>query len=174
MNIAKLIVAFFTVGILIQSSAYITIDIDEDDFQQVNGFFNNIIINRAPATTTTTAAVASVRVRSCDCDILQLVSKFMCTVMQMLGIMLTLVASNLLTAKFSEIEHPTPVIKTVLQSGISMKNNSHVNINSTELCENNDFGCHRNLCWRSCKAEKERKKSSFTFCMVLLHTKNRQ
>lgn len=87
MNITKFIIIFHVVCILIQTSAHISINIDNDDYNQVSAFFNNIIINRAGTPTVS------------RCSILTTVKKITCTVFQMLGILITLTASNLLTVK---------------------------------------------------------------------------
>lgn len=69
--------------------------------------------------------------------------KISTSLIQLIGIMLSLVGANLLA------------------SMLETYSNSKLNISSTittmKIC-NNDFGCNKNLCWRSCDNESDEKR----------------
>lgn len=72
------------------------------------------------------------------------IKKLAFSFLQMFGIMIALVGAKLLTTQFDRLLNtPVSTVENILK-------NSTINHTQTENCED-DFGCNRNLCWRTCK-----------------------
>lgn len=94
----------------------------------------------------------------------------------MLGIMLTLVGANLLTVQLSPttttMTTTTTAIATTTTTSIASENLNpqkfetiYKNLSiSSNKCNMNDFGCNRNLCWRSCVIKKNADKDYISWC----------
>lgn len=88
--------------------------------------------------------------------------------------MVTLVASNLLTTKLSYLVSVKTNQDMDVNSYQNMFINSpqvgHIKKNSTnnavEMCESNDFGCNRGLCWRTCTVEKHHDQDYSSWCFT--------
>lgn len=97
-------------------------------------------------------------------SVTRLTKKFMTSVFQMLGIMLTLVGANLLTARL------TPVVPLNSQQQDESINLQHIEVfdknNSVEICNSNDFGCNRWLCWRTCVVHENNEQGYDSWCFA--------
>lgn len=144
MNISKIVI-FLIVLIFIQTSAHISIEIDPDDFDQVSDFFENIIINNR---------IQQHPIHSRR-SIMRIVKKTASGIIQMLCVMLTLVGSNILTTKINEYQSPTPRIE-FFDRNVTENNQS-------KKCNQNDFGCNRNMCWRTCDVETDGNKKKWCY-----------
>lgn len=69
----------------------------------------------------------------------------------MFGLMLTLTASSLLTAKFS----PSPVITIPQETKEDICVANFTNFTNFNKQFKNKFGCLNNACWRSCYSDKD-------------------
>lgn len=107
----------------------ITIDIEDEDLQRIG----EILVQHYVEQQLTSATKSTISTK---------VKAFSLGVLQLLGVMLTLVGANLLTAK--------------LDSSTSNSFN-HVtsNNNTFNFCKHFDYGCDRNICWRMCEKEME-------------------
>lgn len=145
MNISKIII-FLLALILIQTSAHILIEIDPEDFEQVSDFFENIIINNRIQQ----HPINSKR------SLMRIVKKTASGLIQMLCVMITLVASNILTTKISELNTQQAYENEFFERNVT---------NNTILkkCNQNDFGCNRNLCWRTCDVENDERTKKWCY-----------
>lgn len=121
-----IILLYLTTTFLYHTSGHITIQIETDDLQQLG----EIIVQHMQDQ----PLIPQSRRNTCVKFI-----KISRSVLQMIGIILTLVGANLLTSK---LEPFVAHLKTRL-------NVTSINISPLEIC-GNDFGCDENICWRSC------------------------
>lgn len=143
MKISNIVIILLTL-VLIQTNAHISIQIDPDDFDHVTEFFENIIINQQQPVVYRRFSVVLV------------LKKVTVSIIQMIGIMLTLVGANLITEKFHEVQAQPK------QNDLVVRNNT---INDLiEMCNEKDFGCNRNVCWRTCVDDSEKENNSQTWC----------
>lgn len=131
---------------LLHSEAFISINIEPDDFDAVSDFLHQIMVNGRP--------VESVQSDN-QALIVRHVKKVVFSIIQMLGIMLTLIGANLITTM---LDYPVPAPAPnfvnhrpqISYQEKSVDNYSKIiDIQHAEKC-NIDFGCDRNVCWRSC------------------------
>lgn len=87
------------------------------------------------------------------------IKKLSFSFLQMFGIMITLVGAKLLTTQFDRL------LNTPLENILK---NSTINHTQTENCED-DFGCNRNLCWRTCKINSTNSQQQQNVSMVLYY-----
>lgn len=82
---------------------------------------------------------------------------------QMFGITASLVAANLLTAHFT----PSPSITSVQQeTKMEICYGANATVDSDGF--KNEFGCHKNACWRSCYSVDENKANYWCFSSPVL------
>lgn len=125
----KVTVFLFVCALLvIQSTALISINFDPDDLDQIIDFVQTININEQPR---------PIQLRKCN--MVKLLKKTLFNMIQMTGIMFTLVGANLISLQFTPIHHPN-------QTYESEKINP---TNVTNICSI-DFGCNNNQCWKTC------------------------
>lgn len=120
-------------------NAHISIQMDDGDFNQVADFLQ-------------TFAHGPIQPYEHSC-ILRNLKKFTRVFAQMLGVMVTLVASNLLTAKFSPGITPPQQQQQDTKLEISFASNASIGDGGDGF--KNEFGCHNEVCWRSCYTETE-------------------
>lgn len=150
MNVSKVLIITIALCILMQSFAHISLNIDVDDLEMVNEFFDGMI---------------NIRPNSVQCSALAMLKKVTYSLLQMAGILLTLVGSNMLTMKLSGNEQkpidpkliePKLTVPKIIEPIITKQNiepiYSKINVLDYIMCRN-DFGCNRNLCWRECKMD---------------------
>lgn len=118
------------------SHAHIVIDIEPDELQRVAEILVQSYLsqNFSPRTVITRNIVLSH------------IKKITSSTVQLCGIMITLVGANLLTKIFE------PSIAPSQYSFADNITSASASIIPSELCKR-DFGCDRNVCWRTCGEE---------------------
>lgn len=122
---------------------------DDNDFIQVADFIQ--VFTRGPI---------QQYEQSC---LLRNLKKFSRTFLQMFGLTATLVASNLITVKF------TPAITTLHQEPkfeICFANNASIDNDGFR----NEFGCYKNVCWRSCYSTEENQTNFWCYTSPILNS----
>lgn len=114
--------------ILIQTIAHLTIEIEPEDIAQLSEILQSFITDGGQHITT----------RSLSRSVFHFVKLTSCSVVKLIGVMLTLVGANLLTTR---MDHPTIVRE--IQSPPKTSPPSEF------VCKQ-DIGCTSNLCWRTC------------------------
>lgn len=135
----KLSVVVFSVFVIILfstiSEAYISINIDPDDFDQVSDFFHGIINNghqNLPP-----------QISRKNMVIKMLKGGLMATP-QLIGVMFSLVGASVISSYLLTEFNP----KLILNNEQGALINASIEIHS-EKCKI-EYGCHENRCWRSC------------------------
>lgn len=148
---------------LLHAEAYIAIELDPEDLDQVADFFQSIIIHnrQQPTENPTRRAIG------------RYLKKITFSIFQMMPITTSLVGANLLTVVLEPFvakkrAHQTE-INTVKMYGSS---SSISDVNELQQSENNfksllnsttpgvcniDFGCDDNMCWRTCNTGDQKK-----------------
>lgn len=120
----------------IHTQAHILIDIEPEELQRIGEILvESYLEQNLTLESLTTTAIAISRFK-----------KLSFSFVQMFGIMMTLVGANLLTTQLDRILN-TPIPVSAVEN--ILKNSTDIH-KQTENCEN-DFGCNKNLCWRTCK-----------------------
>lgn len=131
MNHQKLFALILVVLLLNYNvNAYISIDIDSAELQQLGEMFVQSYIEQS--------IILSTRLRPRCLKIIKHIA-------QIGGIMVSLVGANLITSALQPFAMP---------NSVEPSQTSHIPIRSeqsipTKLCDQ-QFGCHRNLCWKGC------------------------
>lgn len=129
----------------IVSNCHININMDLEDLGGVSEFFQTFNPNQheyamVPARTPTLLRR----------KIMKLIVKTTISIIHLVGVTFALVGSNLITTRFDQ---PTPMLiqlqPTAQQSEIGLMFKNISNIITAEK-SNIDFGCHKNVCWRTC------------------------
>lgn len=127
----KITIVFILLLLFVHLNAHISIQMDEGDFLQVGDFLQTF---------------AHGPIQSYDHSfVLRNIKKFSFLFIQMFGLMLSLLSSNLSTLKF------TPLVTTSQEERLKESYNDRFE---------NEFGCRNNVCWRSCYTE-DQKESVF-------------
>lgn len=152
------------------SNAHIAINLDPEDLDQISDFFSMVIPNHQQN--------ALIRL-PLKFRILKVMKKTTIGLIQMLSVMIALVASNLITSKL-EPTIPTTMTSSIVQlpkqhqkqteSDLLLRNISNY-LNGVNNC-NKDFGCHKNVCWRTCYARL--KDTTKTWCYTSPIPNNRK
>lgn len=121
----KITTVFVLFLLFVRLNAHISIQMDDGDFSQVGDFLQ-------------TFAHGPIQPYEHSFFLCNM-KKYSCVFIQMFGLMLALLTSNLLTVKF------TPLITTSQQETLK-----EFNYNDQFK---NEFGCPNNVCWRSCYTE---------------------
>lgn len=148
MKVKVLFICLFAFVLLLQSEAFISIQVDPEDLDYVSDFFQSIIINGQTQT-----IVHTPRHRI----ILSWVKKTTVGVFHLIGVMLALVGANMLSSNFipdvpMQVQQPKIKLSSVVEPGKKIQIESklsNVVPKYTEMCDV-DFGCHQSLCWRTC------------------------
>lgn len=125
---------------------HISIQIDQEDLPQIGDILQTVIINNNQHIPFV-SRLPSRMIRIC--------TKTITGVVQLFGIMVTLVASNLLTNKLETlwIDQPTDFNVNPVEFNLTTTTASSVseieNFVIPETC-NYDFGCNSKLCYRTC------------------------
>lgn len=122
--------------LIVQVNAFISIQIDEENFPQIADFLQTFA--HGPI------------IPYEHSFFLRNFKKFSGVFAQMVGIMLTLTASSILSAHLA----PTPII-TIPQSQDPKVDICVGNFTNFNERFKNNFGCHNNGCWRSCYSDAE-------------------
>lgn len=121
--------------LLAHANAHISINMDDGDFGQVADFLQ--VFGRGP-----------IQPYEHSC-ILRNLKKFNRVLFHMCSAMITLVASNLITAKFTTVEPQQQQDQLEIHFAIS----SFIGGGSSGDAFKTDFGCHNGVCWRTCYTE---------------------
>lgn len=144
MKLIKIVLILFALCMIIRAQS-IVIDIDPEDIQLWSEFLGQCYVKRNMQHATSTNNIAS------------MIKKASLYVIQLLGLMFSLVGANILSELFTgNIIVPTYVNQRY--AGISNF------INVTRKCDN-EFGCTRNMCWRTCN-EVFVNESTFSWCFT--------
>lgn len=120
--------------LLMQAHSHISIDIDPEDMDRVQAFFESIVFNRP-------IQILQPMWNRPRSGIRRLITKSLNSVIQMFTIITTLVGANLITNKLSQPQ-PQP-------SYVSFDQNI---TNGTKMCST-EFGCNQSICWRACTVD---------------------
>lgn len=142
----KLFIVILLTSSIWQQHAYgfITIQIEPENLQQIGEVIMQAYMQQQPIvlqTPTTRCAHISSAAKKISRGIIQL-----------LGIMMTLVGANLLTTKLESFV-------VVNQPEFSAKNITTPTIIQSDKCHEYDYGCDDNLCWRTCDVSADYEKS---------------
>lgn len=137
-TIKKFTGVIFFVCSIIFIQAHIVIDIDPSELQSigevlVESYLHNNLIQR---------------VQSLPNTVLIKFRNFSITVLQLIGVTASLVGANIITPIFQQKFYTTTTtasVATVLQHGNST-------LSPSKMCPH-DFGCDRNVCWRTCSID---------------------
>lgn len=117
----------------------LTIEIEPDELNQVSEILQAFINNHSQQQT-----YHPLRRSLIKRVIFPLLKTFLRNIVQMFGIMMTLVGANLLSVKW----------EPMAMGGVNVNNTSISTsdlITATEMCNSdNDYGCNQNQCWRTC------------------------
>lgn len=158
MKVQVFVIFLFLLSFSIQLNALISIEIEPNDLEQVSEILQTFIQQQQqqlPTRFSTTRVIS---------PLLKSITR---SLIQMTGIMLTLVGANLLTLKLE-----TFIVKQPAEKITEINNNTEIISNITALMEKckNEYGCNRNRCWRTCtsneelKIEKEDEDMKETWC----------
>lgn len=138
MKLIKIVLFLLALCLIIQAQAPVIIDIDPDDLQQLSEILAQYYVERGNDR----------RISQMN-SVTNLCKKTVFCVIQMIGIMFSLVGANILT-------------EIVLNS----RNVAPVKIeNATRKCEY-EFGCTHNMCWRTCDVTKT-DEATFSWCYTI-------
>lgn len=130
-----------------QASASISIDIEPEDLQRIG----EIVVGNYLRGDTI------VRPRTMINTIILSCKHFSMNIAQLIGIMLSLVGANLLTTKLEPFTIPNT--QTVMYKNTTLT--------PSQICKS-DFGCDRNLCWRTCdtKFDEDEQQNAQSWCFT--------
>lgn len=153
----------FTSMLLLQSSAYISVNFDPEDLNRISDFFETIMFNRNPLSALE-PPISLARRRCC-----RFLSWFTARFIDACSLGGILLATNLLTEKLKTKDQPIPIpIKVEVQLPESLfaafqnkqqqqsPNVEPSNSSISSLIKQHghlcgiDFGCKNGLCWRGC------------------------
>lgn len=153
---------------IVYSETFISIRIDPDDFESVNDFFQRNLIRSEYD------PLMEMHQSKFKKNCLKIFKKTSIAIIQLCSLMIALVGSNLLTTRLDYVimQPPTKILLPQPQSSITkltkaeqqhQQQQSELEImfknflfNTTNggggVCSN-DFGCNKNVCWRSCYSD---------------------
>lgn len=132
-------------------SSHIEINIDPEDLDQVSDFFQSLNNNNH--------AMQPVNQRR---RIVPFILKTASGFIKLISIMLTLVGANILSAKFDSIFPSVHLKSEQINNGNNIRNISNACII--------DYGCIKNLCWRSCYGNENNHKKKSIISVVFYIT----
>lgn len=124
---------FIIIGYTI-CNGHITIDIEPEELQRMGEILVETYVQQ------------QLTPRSTSSVILSHGKKIACGIMQLIGILLTLVGANIATSRLDHFMIPK---SSVVNIGAA------VNVSTftpSKMCKS-DFGCDANVCWRTCDSE---------------------
>lgn len=137
-----------------RSNGYVTIQIEPEDLQR----FADIIVQVSDIPIVIRSSTSTSSKMTCILSSLKSLSR---GVLQMTGILLTLVGANLLTTKLE------PYVEnrySVLHSQSVHVKNITTSTPTPNLCQH-DYGCDEHLCWRTCGGTNEEEEiNNETWC----------
>lgn len=144
-------------------NAHISVDIDPEDLERIGEFFQNLVINRREHQ----YDVVQPRFRF---KIMKIVKQTTLAIIQLCGVMMALVGSNLFTAFLSPMQQQQ-YQQQQEQTDVHelLKNISQTNGN----CIIN-FGCNKNVCWKTCYNVDGDVKNQQLWCFTAPNPKTRE
>lgn len=139
----KIVLIFFATCLFIRVHASITIDIEPEELQQLGEILVQSYLERG------IHSIASVNNAVFTCK------KVSLAIIQLIGIMFTLVGANILTELLNNANKQ--------RYGAPLYIENVTNITPTRMCDN-DFGCNRNMCWRTCNVDLTGDEPMFSWC----------
>lgn len=121
---------FFIIIYVTICNGHITIDMEPDELQRMGEILVETYVQQQ-----LTHRVSSV--------ILSHGKKFVYGIMQLIGLLLTLVGANITTTRLEHYILPTPNVVNISAS------DNVPTFEPSKICER-DFGCDQNVCWRTC------------------------
>lgn len=134
----KVLLIWLVASFLLHSEAFISINIDPEDLDRVSDFFHSIVINQEPETL----------IRSPQHRVISFMKKTIYGTIQIFSIIIALVGANVISSNLVpavSIEQKPEIIF----NNQKKKNSTGINPKYAGKCDI-DFGCHKNICWRSC------------------------
>lgn len=139
---------FIILCVIMHTNAIVSIDLDAAELQSigellVETYMRHNLIRRVP----TIKSVILTKIMRCSYSLLQ-----------MIGVTISLIAANVYSPffgmQFAPTTPPTPSTTTTTSTTITLPANTYSKllINPSKMCPN-DFGCDRNICWRSCSSD---------------------
>lgn len=121
--------------LVVQTDAIITIEIEPGEISEISDILHKIIIENQ----------GDIRTHRKSTALLRVVKTVSIGIVQMLSFMITLIGANLLTNRLEQSQTaPTQHVP----NNLTQRRNV-----SLEMCSS-DFGCHQNICWKTCDANK--------------------
>lgn len=138
-----LLILFITTSlVMFQSEAFISISIDREDLDHVTDFIHTITINEHPQ------PLIHNRKRRV---IKEMLKKAIFGTIQLVGVMCSLIGANILSMNLVPNAQVHQKQQLLQQEIIFPKQkNLTNNIKSYEEMCKIDYGCNRNLCWKTC------------------------
>lgn len=132
-----LLICILSTLLLLHSEAFIAINIDPEDLDQVSDFFQSVIVQTSAPMPTNRRVI------------IPLIKKMTYSTIQLLGVMMTLVGANILSS-FLTPDVAMSRQQQQQQSEIIFRNfSNNIEPKYAEMCKI-DFGCNKNRCWKSC------------------------
>lgn len=143
-GLKKIISALIIVSsmiLLLKVDGSIIIDIENDDVQRISEIIvQHYIEHQLTTTLSTTARMTTYSI------IVRKVQALSMGILKMIAVMLTLVGANVITSKLD-----SPASTRTSQPNVHVTNDN----NAINFCNNFEYGCKQNLCWRMCEEEIE-------------------
>lgn len=141
MKVSVLFVSLLVAIFLIEySEAYISINIEPDDLEQVSDFLHMLMTDGnqiLPAPITRTRMIV------------RMITRGLLKIAHYSGIMLTLVGATVISSHYIPDSNSKVILQNEQVSGEQkIKINPKILMHS-EMCQI-DYGCHAGVCWRSC------------------------
>lgn len=155
-SINKIVLALLIVGV-ISSNSNIVINMSDSSLERLGEMLieNYITNNLAPRET------------SGNSFLWKMIKFFIC-VTQLIGVTLSLIAANIFTPYFqslytnSDTIQSTAPIKSVISFISHSSSGKNTSFSPSTMCPH-DFGCDRNLCWRTCHRGHKNEKLSWCY-----------
>lgn len=149
-----LLILFISTLLLLQSEAFISINIDPEDLDQMTDFIHTITINDQPQPIITNRKKRLIK---------SVLKKAIFSTIQLVGVMLSLVGANILSMNLV-FDAPVQQNPKHVQPEIIFPNQNNItkNIKYEDMCHI-DHGCNRNLCWRNCNTVADRKEKLWCY-----------
>lgn len=136
----KVLIIFFLACVILQHQC-VTIEIQPDELEQIGE-----ILIQAYMQHPTTSIVTQRR----GTALISMAKTATRGLLQLLGILFTLVGANILTSKLEHQINLTPNHQIVKQDDVKVNIDETMQTAPLKQCNQNDYGCDDNLCWRTC------------------------
>lgn len=139
MKLRVLFISLCIFSLLIHSEGYISVNIDPEDLNQITDFIQTFGMNDQSHPIT-----LNQRNRAC----IKMMKDTIFGIIQLIGVMLSLVGANYLSMKLT----PEVSVQQYKQPEIIFRNPTKANnFEDIKMCKI-DYGCNKNLCWKTCNS----------------------